>query len=216
MSVNTTAAPQRRGRPRSQKARKAILEATAELLLADGLSGVSMDAVAERAGVSKATIYRWWPDKETLALDALYTHWEAAVPASRQTSSLRGDLLALLRPWARLVSQRPYSRVVASLLTKAQADTAFGDVYREHLVQPRRAGTRELFERAAERGEITLPANMEVVLDLLYGPIYLRALQGHAPVTDRFVRDVVDTVVAQLRPPAAGELVAMRDAAEGH
>ena len=72
-----TAEAPRRGRPRSEKARLAILEAAAELLLARGLSAVSMDAVAERAGVSKATIYRWWPTKETLALDALYNEWAA-------------------------------------------------------------------------------------------------------------------------------------------
>src|ERR1700728_616719 len=91
-----------RGRPRSEKARKAILEAAAELLLDRGLTGVSMDAVAERAGVSKATIYRWWPTKETLALDALYTRWAAATPATRDTGSLRGDLLAVLGPWGTL------------------------------------------------------------------------------------------------------------------
>ncbi|HYM80736.1 MAG TPA: helix-turn-helix domain-containing protein, partial [Candidatus Limnocylindria bacterium] len=66
----TTGTP-RRGRPRSEKARHAILDAAAELLLRRGLGAVSMDAVAERAGVSKATIYRWWPSKEMLALDAL-------------------------------------------------------------------------------------------------------------------------------------------------
>ena len=66
-----------------------------------GLGAVSMDAVAERAGVSKATIYRWWPTKETLALDALYNEWAPAERAHRDTGSLRGDLLALLRPWAR-------------------------------------------------------------------------------------------------------------------
>src|SRR5579863_10510261 len=68
------AAP-RRGRPRSETARLAILEAAAELALERGLAAVSMDAVADRAGVSKATIYRWWPTKETLALDALYHEW---------------------------------------------------------------------------------------------------------------------------------------------
>ena len=103
--AGASGAPQR-GRPRSEKARTAILEAAAELLLARGLSAVSMDAVAERAGVSKATIYRWWPTKETLALDALYTSGPAAAPA-RDTGSLRGDLLSLLRPWARLASSRP-------------------------------------------------------------------------------------------------------------
>src|ERR1039458_10796037 len=87
-----------RGRPRSERARKAILEAAAELLLARGLSAVSMDAVAEQAGVSKATIYRWWPTKETLALDVLYTEWAAARPHPRDTGTLRGGLLALFWP----------------------------------------------------------------------------------------------------------------------
>src|SRR6201987_5458636 len=103
----TTRAPLR-GRPRSEKAHKAIMDAAAELLLARGLSAVSMDAVAERAGVSKTTIYRWWPTKESLALDALYTEWAAVQPGPRDTGTLRGDLLALLRPWARLATSKPY------------------------------------------------------------------------------------------------------------
>ena len=104
----TTAA--RRGRPRSEKARQAILHAAAELLLNHGLGAVSMDTVAEQAGVSKATIYRWWPAKETLALDALEN--ECAVGASDppDTGTLRDDLLALLHPWAHLVTTRPYAR----------------------------------------------------------------------------------------------------------
>src|SRR5689334_22276137 len=117
-----TQAPSR-GRPRSEKAHKAILAAAAELLLARGLSEVSMDAVAERAGVSKATIYRWWPTKETLALDALYAEWAAFQPDLPDTGSLRGDLLALLGPWARAVrSHHPYARVIAALLTKVHTD----------------------------------------------------------------------------------------------
>ena len=88
MSSDVTAETPQRGRPRSERARKAILEAASELLLARGLSAVSMDAVAERAGVSKATIYRWWPTKETLALDALYTEWAAARPHPRDTGSV--------------------------------------------------------------------------------------------------------------------------------
>ena len=118
-------------------AHKAILEAAAELLLARGLGAVSMDAVAERAGVSKATIYRWWPTKETLALDALYHEW-ASVPAARDTGSVRGDLLSLLRPWARLAGSRPDGGVIGALLTEAQTDPGFAAEYRERFVEPRR------------------------------------------------------------------------------
>src|SRR5487761_158291 len=98
--------PAPRGRPRSARAHEAILKAAAGLLLERGLDAVSMDAVAARAGVSKATIYRWWPTKESLALDALYTEWNAVAPDLADTGSLRGDLIALLSPWAHLVGTR--------------------------------------------------------------------------------------------------------------
>ena len=200
MSSDVTAEAPQRGRPRSERARKAILEAAAELLLARGLSAVSMDAVAERAGVSKATIYRWWPTKETLALDALYTEWAAVRPLARDTGSLRGDLLSLLRPWARLAGSRPYGRVVAALLTEAQTDPVFAAEYRQRFVEPRREQGREILRRAIERGEIPADTKVEVALDLLYGPLYHRLLHGHAPLNDRFVRDVVDTVLNGVLP----------------
>jgi len=199
MSSDVTAEAPQRGRPRSERARQAILEAASELLLARGLSAVSMDAVAERAGVSKATIYRWWPTKETLALDALYTEWAAARPHPRDTGSLRGDLLSLLRPWARLAGSRPYGRVVAALLTEAQTDPVFAAEYRERFVEPRRQQAREIFGRAIERGEIPADTKVEVALDLLYGPLYHRLLHGHAPLNDRFVREVIDMVLDGVR-----------------
>jgi AcrR family transcriptional regulator len=199
MTSDVTAETPQRGRPRSERARKAILEAASELLLARGLSAVSMDAVADRAGVSKATIYRWWPTKETLALDALYTEWAAARPHPRDTGSLRGDLLSLLRPWARLAGSRPYGRVVAALLTEAQTDPVFAAEYRERFVEPRRQQARDIFRRAIERGEIPADTKVEVALDLLYGPLYHRLLHGHAPLNDRFVREVIDMVLDGVR-----------------
>ena len=200
----THAAP--RGRPRSEKARKAILDAAAELLLARGLSAVSMDAVAERAGVSKATIYRWWPTKETLALDALYAEWDTTRPLPRDTGSLRGDLLAMLRPWARLATSRPYGRVLAALITEAQTDPVFATEYRQRVVEPRRDQARAVFRRAIERGEIPPDTKVEVALDLLYGPLYHRLLHGHAPLNDRFTQDVIDMALNGIQPtpgPAA-------------
>ncbi len=194
-----------RGRPRSQKAHQAILKAAAELLLDRGLSAVSMDAVAERAAVSKATIYRWWPTKETLALDALYTEWSAARPYPRDTGSLRGDLLSLLRPWARLACSRPYGRVIAALLTKAQTDPVFAAEYRQRVVQPRRDVAHAIFRRAIDRGQIPPDTNIEIAIDLLYGPLYHRLLHGHAAPDDRFVRDVIDMALSGIQPARIGQ-----------
>src|SRR6201987_165808 len=195
----TTRAPLR-GRPRSEKARLAILDAAAELLLARGLSAVSMDAVAERAGVSKATIYRWWPTKEALGLAALDTEWAAFQPDPRDTGSLRGDLLALLRPWARAVRSRPYARVIAALLTEVHTDPAFAAECRKRLVEPRRDQARAVFRRAVERGEIPASINIEVAVDLVYGPLWHRFLHGHAPLNDRFVQDIVTVALNGLQP----------------
>ena len=208
MTTDAATGAPRRGRPRSEKARESILNASAELLLARGLGAVSMDAVAERAGVSKATIYRWWPTKETLALDALYHEWAATRPRGRETGSLREDLLSLLRPWVRLLGKRPYGRVIAALIAEAQADPAFAEQYRERFVEPRRDQARPILTRAIERGELPATTDVELALDLLYGPLYHRLLHGHAPLSERFLRQLVDTVLAGLTSaqigPAAG------------
>jgi AcrR family transcriptional regulator len=196
-----------RGRPRSERARKAVLEAAAELLLERGLAEVSMDAVAERAAVSKATIYRWWPTKETLALDALYTKWTAAAPVPRDTGSLRGDLLELLLPWFRLVRTGSHARLIAALLAEAQTDQAFAAAYQRHVIEPRRDRAREVFGRAAERGEIPAGTDTEAALDLLYGPLYLRLLQGHAPLSDAFVETIVDIVLTGIGARDSGRRV---------
>jgi AcrR family transcriptional regulator len=188
----------RRGRPRSEEAESAILGAAAELLLANGLEAVSMDAVAERAGVSKATIYRWWPTKEMLALDALYHEWDTTRPSPRDTGSLASDLLALIRPWLRRVRARPYGSVIAALITKAHTDSQFAEQYRARFVEPRREPARELFRRAIGRGEIPADTDVEVALDLLYGALYHRLLHGHAPLDDRFARIVVASVLTGL------------------
>jgi AcrR family transcriptional regulator len=191
-------APQR-GRPRSHRAHQAILAAASDLLLNRGLSAVSMDTVAERAGVSKATIYRWWPTKESLALDALFTEWSAVQPTVRDTGSLRSDLVSLIRPWARLVSSRPYGAVIAQLIAAAQADPAFAAEYRRRVVEPRRELARAAFQRAKERGEIPADTRIEVATDLIYGPIYHRLLHGHAPVNDRFVKEAIDMALNWIR-----------------
>jgi AcrR family transcriptional regulator len=189
-----------RGRPRSEAARKAILAAAAELLLDRGLSGVSMDAVAERAGVSKATIYRWWPTKESLALDMLYNEWTRVTPQQYESGSLRVDLLALLLAWSRLASGRPYGRVVAALLMEGRTDPAFSAEYQRRMVEPRREQARAIFVQAIERGEIPAETNVEVAIDLVYGPLYHRLLIGHAPLDDQFVGDIVDLTLRGIQP----------------
>jgi AcrR family transcriptional regulator len=198
--ANATTTVRGRGRPRSEARKRAILQAAFDLLGERGLEATSMDAVADRAGVSKATIYRWWDSKELLALDALYAHWDVALPAARQTGSVRAEMLALVRPWARLAAAGPSARILTALLARANSDPEFGRAYRAQFLEPRRAQARAMFDRAIARGEIPAGTDVEVALDLVWGPLYHRLFQGHAPLNERFASRVVNTALDGILP----------------
>ena len=197
--TDTAAKTRGRGRPRSVTSQKAILATAVEILLEQGLTSMSMDDLAKRAGVSKATIYRWWASKELLALDALATEWALPTPSpDLDTGSLRGDLLARIQPWLAQLNQKPYERIIAGLLAQTQTDPEFAKLYRERFVAPRRDETRKLLLRAIHRSEIGADTNLEVTLDLLYGPIYHRLLHRHGPLNDQFATQVIDAVIAAI------------------
>src|ERR1700722_13397170 len=118
--TNEPAAPGARGagRPRSAEADLSILEAATAILAERGLAGMSMEEVAARAGVGKATVYRRWPSRGALALDAFMADFQALQPLP-DTGTLRGDLLAALRAWVRAVTQTPAGRILAGLIAAA-------------------------------------------------------------------------------------------------
>jgi AcrR family transcriptional regulator len=192
-----TATTGKLGRPRSEQARRALLEASVELLRERDLPSISADDIARRAGVSKATIYRWWESKSALALDAFLgelARREGSVP---DTGSLRGDLYASLRARSRVFAANPWlGRTMAVLVANAAIDPGLREAYLDHIVRPLRAQARIFFDRAIERGEIRSDVNVDVALDLIYGAMYHRVFHGHAPLGDRFAKTVVDTVVA--------------------
>jgi AcrR family transcriptional regulator len=175
------------------------MDAAADLLVTHGLVGVTMDAVAEQAGVSKATIYRWWHTKEELALEALDAEWSHGREVPADTGSLRGDLLALLVPWVRIVCSRPFAGCVAGLVSRAHTDPEFLRAYLDNFVNPRRARARIVFERAIDRGEIASDAPVDVALDLVYGALYHRLLHKHATLNESFAEDVIDLCLRALR-----------------
>jgi AcrR family transcriptional regulator len=177
------------------EADRAILRAATELLAERGLSGLSIEEVAARAGVGKATIYRRWTSKGTLGLDAFLAEFSGQQPLP-DTGTLRGDLLVALRAWVWAVTRTPAGHMLAGLIAEAQHDPGLAAAWRARVVEPLRAQHTVMLEQAIGRGEIPGSIDKDVVLDLLFGAAYHRLLHGHRPLTDRFVREVVDMIVA--------------------
>lgn len=191
-----------RGRPRSEQADRAIMTAALELLAERGVAGMSIEEVAARAGVGKATIYRRWSSKGALALDAFLVEFKQQQPLP-DTGTLRGDLRAELRAWITAVTRTPAGRILGDLIGEAQHDEELAASYRERVLEPLRQQHRIMLDRAIARGEIPAGSDREVILDLLFGAAQHRLLLGHLPLTDDFVREVVDVIVAGLQAPAS-------------
>jgi AcrR family transcriptional regulator len=188
-----------RGRPRSQEADRAILTATVDLLASRGLAAMSIEEVAARAGVGKATIYRRWSSKGLLALDAFVTSFQEQQPLP-DTGTLRGDLTAALTAWVRAVTQTSMGRLLTGLVAEAQHDEELRAGWRDRVLEPLRTQHRIMLDRAIARGEIPATVDQEVVLDLFFGAAQHRLLFGHLPLTDDFIREVVDVILDGIRP----------------
>lgn len=207
MGGNQTPTPerQRAGRPRSERSRQSILAAAAALLREQGLRAMSIEAVAARAGVSKKTIYRWWPSKGVLALDAIYAEWSRARGVVPNRGTLERDLRSRMRATVRVLNSPALGSTLAALIAEAQADPELADAYNEHVLLPLRAQISAILERAIARGELPADLDREAAVDLLQGPLFLRLLHTHAPLDQRFADTVVRFAVAGLQDGAAAK-----------
>jgi AcrR family transcriptional regulator len=182
-----------RGRPRSRQAEAAILKAAREILAEQGLTLMTIEEVASRAGVGKASIYRRWPNKAALALDAFLDDYLAGIPV-RDTGTLRGDLLASARDWIRVVTRTPAGRTLAGLLAEALVDPALAEAWRNVVLHRMRDDRRAIISRAVARGEIPPGTDPDLILDLFYGALYHRFVNGHLPLSEGFARALAATV----------------------
>lgn len=189
-----------RGRPRSQEVDRAILTATVDLLAERGLAAMSIEEVAARAGVGKTTIYRRWPSKGLLALDAFVDSFREEQPLP-DTGTLRGDLLSALHAWVRAVTQTPMGPMLTGLIAEAQHDPELRGAWRDRVLEPLREQHRVMLDRAIARGEIAASVDRDVVLDLFFGAAEHRLLLGHLPMTGEFIAEVVDVILAGLPRP---------------
>src|SRR3984957_17806406 len=182
--------PKPRGRHRSLEAEAAILKATLHLLERKPLRKVTMDAIAERAGVSKATIYKWWPNKRLVALDAYLAGMTERVSVP-DTGSAERDFTEQLGSLTEFYLS-PSGRLFNQFIAKGQSDSGFLALFRERFLYTRRDAARVMWRRGVDRGEIREEIDSEIVLDLIYGPMIFRLLAGHGSLNDHESGGMID------------------------
>jgi AcrR family transcriptional regulator len=185
-------APKTRGRQRSEESEDAILCATLQLLKTKPLRDITIEEIARKAGVGKATIYKWWPSKAYVALDAFLRKMNRMVP-NPDTGTAEADLKEQIHYLSTFYTS-PIGRIFGQFLAEAQSDPEFAGLLRERFLKPRREIAGVIVDRAIKRGEIDPSLDRDLVLDLLYGPVMYRLLIARSP----FERDRVDELVTTL------------------
>ena len=186
------------GRPRSEHARVAILRSTLKMLQENGFADFTIEEVADRAAVGKATVYRWWPNKGALIADAFAS---SVTPDLHfpDTGSIDKDMSRQMRQLIK-VFKGPQGRIVSAILGAGQSDPELIEAFRERFLRPRRREAYATLRRGILRGELRRDIDPDLLLDSLYGPIYMRFLIRHDRLTPEFIDRLCALVLAGARP----------------
>lgn len=179
----------KRGRPRNVETEKSILSASYDLLLETGFGAVTVEKIADRAKVSKATIYKWWPNKAAVVMDGFLSSAADRLPVP-DTGSVFDDILMHATNLSRFLISRE-GKIITEIIGEGQMDSGLAEAYRTRYFQPRRLEARLLMERGVQRGELKDNLDIEVVTDLIYGPIFYRLLVTYQPIDDAYVQQLV-------------------------
>ncbi len=181
---------------RVQRSRSRVLTTAFDLLSESGVGGFTVDEVARRSGVAKTTIYRHWPSREALVIDAASRiSAEQEVP---DTGSLESDVTAILANLGHLLSTARWSSVVPSIVDVAERDPEFAGVHGK-IQRGHAAPLRQVIERAASRGLISAAADPSSMISALIGPLYYRRWFSREPIDDQFVKTIVRNVISSQR-----------------
>ncbi len=195
MTTVTPSAPA--GRPLDPNISQAILDATLEVLAQTGYAKLSIEAVAQRAGVHRPAVYRRWPTKLDLVAAAI----SAIAPSAPDpaTGNVREDLVVLVQRIANMVQRNPRARLALQLMAEIALDDELAALVDARTVRPRRDTARTILERGIASGEIRAGLDLELVCDLLVGSLYTRALVGRARMSRNAAEQYVDLVLDGLR-----------------
>lgn len=180
------------GRPRSDQARAAILDAAVELVAEGGLPALSMSSIASRAGVSRVTLYKWWSSPGAIVLDGLVERSHSSIEHD-QDAPAREAITAQMRALVSLFTDGgPTAAAITAVTARAVSDPQLARDLRDHWHRPRRQAAAEVLRRGIAAGEVRPDLDVDAAIDLLFAPIYHRLLVGHAHLD----LDLVDQLVA--------------------
>lgn len=188
---------------RSERSRRATLDAALELCTEKGYGRVTVEAIAARAGVSKKTIYRWWPSKGAVLLEAFTEALVGATPFV-DTGDIAADLRTHINGAVRLMSTAPYGPAYAGILSEMHHDDDLAAAVRDQLVGPRVEDAVARLRSAQEQGQIPAAADLPLAVEMLYGPVYYRHVLGKPAQDEATVASLVDHVLRSLDPGAGG------------
>jgi AcrR family transcriptional regulator len=191
-----------RGRRRSDRSHRAIITATQELLVERGYRALTIEGVAARAGVGKQTIYRWWPSRAALVLEAYLVGSDRVQLPAADSGSTREDVRALITWLADVLAEPTGGRVVAGLIGDLQHDSDLAEGFRQAVVPARRQAMLAALERGHVRGEIRADADLGLAVDALHGAVFYRLLLSGEPLDTAFAERLADQVIDGLAPPA--------------
>ena len=193
-------APRRPGRPRDRTAHAAILRAAIDLTREVGYDALAIDAVAARAGVGKATIYRYWPNKELLLAEAVEAIVRLMPPVD--TGKVEGDLMILMGATMVMYQDPAGPPLLAAFIAAMARSPLIAERIRNGFIGVRRAAMREALQRGIARGELDANTNVELALDLLGGSMLWRSLIGGESITEAYTREVVRRVLKAFGSPS--------------
>jgi AcrR family transcriptional regulator len=204
------------GRPRSAASRDAILKSAYQILHEAGFAGFTVEGVAARAGAGKATIYRWWQSKGTLAIEAFLVALTPRLERRTASASAIVELRAQVHHAAGIYRGRA-GALLRELIALGQEDSQTSLRLRTDFVEPRRLAAIRLLERALASGELPPRTDIEVLSDALWGPIFHRLLVSRAPIDRDFIDRLLDLVLGGVMrgAPAAAQGVAYSSAKDG-
>jgi AcrR family transcriptional regulator len=183
----------RPGRPRCEHSQQAILRSTLRLLQKTGFAELTIEAIAADAGVGKTTVYRWWPNKGALVVDAFASSAEDELHFP-DSGSVYTDVSLQMNQFLRILHSRR-GRIVSAVIAGGQSDAELIEAFRARFLRPRRQEAYQTLRRGIERGELPRGLDLDLVLDILYGAIYMRFLIRHDELSERYISEVCRLVL---------------------